>query len=118
MPSEFGSTVVVARPENRELEGATLLDIKRQSWYANVGIRAARTFLQSFVALGSILFVATMVTDLSNYEQWLQTAFLLSFGKKVLICLIVAFVTALWSVAQNLLELLTKLDSKKPELRG
>ena len=106
------STIVVARDD------ITRVEIKPQRWYVNIAVRAVRTFLQAFVGFGSILFVGMLVIDPTNYEQWLQLAFLLSFGKKVAACAVVALVIALWSVAQNLVELLTKMDVAKPELRG
>lgn len=110
----MAETIVI----DRDIPANTAILIKPQKWYINILVRAGRTFLQSFVALGSILFAATLVVDVANYDQWLQTAFIISFGKKVLVCFVVALVTALWAVAQNLLEILTRLDETNPQMRG
>lgn len=110
--------MVVAKTVTIERDDIVRVEVQGQRWYTNVAVRAGRTFLQSFVAFASILLVGSLVVDASNWEQWLELTFLLSLGKKTLVCFIVALVTAFWSAIQNLLELANRMDEKKPELRG
>lgn len=112
-PDNVASTVIVARPENRPAEVMPRLELKRQSWYVNVAVRAARTWLQVFTALmGAALVVPAVI------PSELRGFVLMPIIDQMIIAAQFALLPTFMAVLQNLGELLGRLDVSHPEARG
>lgn len=102
------NTVVV----NREGVESPVV-IKRQAWYTNVLVRAARTWLQVFLAL---MAGATVIP--AAIPETMQGFVLMPVAQQALVAAQLAALSASISILQNLAEILTKLDARSPEFRG
>lgn len=112
-PAEI-STVVT----DREGLGAQSILVVRVPPWRLVLTRAARTWLQTFLAGAGLLVIGSLVVDPADWAKWLTAAYLIDLGQRTLVCLIVATAVAAVSAAQNALELLWRLDETRPGLRG
>jgi len=107
-------TIVTERAGEIE---APILVVKVPPW-KQVLVRVARTFLQAFLGFALLLVVGSLTVDAANWARWLDSAYLLDLGRRVLVCAIVASAIALVSLGQNALELVLRLDATNPRLRG
>lgn len=97
--SDAPATVITDRPE---VEGT--IEIRTLPWWAMIGIRVARTYVQGligFLALG-------LVGDATVRE----------FGPVLLHAASLAVAPAVIALAMNAAEVLSKLDQTQPQLRA
>lgn len=114
-------TVVVRREENNLLppeaaasgaiaDGGAVAVIQLP-WWQMIGVRALRVYLQSLLG-----FLTAATTGLAQ-QFGVQTP-VGDFGHLFLSCAGLALAPAAFSLLQNSIELLTKLDTSKPQLRA
>jgi hypothetical protein len=116
--SDAPTVVVAERPElptdtvARTPAGMADLRVVVMNGAAMVAVRAARTFLQVFVAALIGAAAGPSVPVVSDALPPSQA------GERLLAAVYLAAIAALISAAQNAAELLGKLDSSHPELRA
>ena len=110
--------LVTARPE-APVDGAIIktpagvpdLQAVTRSWYAQVGVRVLRTYLQSLV--GFVLAVSTGAA--AGVGINIQVG---DFGDVMLKSAGLAVAPAVMSLLQNAIEILSKLDQTNPQARA
>ena len=101
------AVTVTERPE-----AAGTIEVRPMPWYAAIGVRVVRTYLQALVGfIGAAFVLPAVLPDgsglvLGPYADRLVTAAQL------------AALPAFMSLLQNALEILGKLDATNPQLRA
>ena len=116
MAEEFARVMVTARddapPDNSVLQtpgDAKNIQVTVQTWYAQMGIRALRTYLQSLV--GFLLVVMSGVGEKAGLPAQDFLNALLTAGS-------LSLAPAAIALIQNAIELLARMDSSNPTLRA
>ena len=108
-------TVVTARAENSSLppeaggggqQIADNVDVVQLPWWQMIGVRALRVYLQSLVGLLGAAALGGLDVPAAD------------FADKLWVCAGLAIAPACISLLQNSLEILTKLDTSRPQLRA
>ena len=91
--------------------GVPDLQAVTRTWYAQVGVRVLRTYLQSLV--GSLLAVGSGAAEAVGIHIPIK-----DFGDLLMTSAGLAVAPAVMSLLQNAIEILTKLDQTNPQARG
>lgn len=107
--TDVPNLVTTDRPEE-----PAIASVRPLPWYAMIGVRVARTYVQTLIGLTAIFLVIP-----ADLPAPVQASFVL--GPIVVKCVVAAqwaLVPAFVALLQNVYEILAELDIRKPELRA
>ena len=101
-------------------KGVADVEVVSMSWWKQVLIRTARTYLQSVLGTITALSAGPAVIGATVSIQAADAMRLAieQFGGVIASALVLAIMPAVITLIQNLIELLTKLDTSNPKFRA